>query len=114
MPNKRLGRLGLIVGAAALLAVACGGGDAVVPVPASQPTVAPTATAAPTSPADPTSDSNPGAATTAGKYTWEVSEVDGAGAKPSIAVGASGTPYIAFTSEDMPGFVKSAVLHAGT
>jgi len=43
-----------------------------------------------------------------------VSEVDGAGAKPSIAVGASGTPYIAFTSEDMPGFVKSAVLHAGT
>ena len=27
MPNKRLGRLGLIVGAAALLAVACGGGD---------------------------------------------------------------------------------------
>lgn len=43
-----------------------------------------------------------------------MSEVDGAGAKPSIAVGASGTPYIAFTSEDMPGFVKSAVLHAGT
>lgn len=113
MPNKRLGRLGLIVGAAALLAVACGGGDAVVPVPASQPTVAPTATAAPTSPADSTSDSNPGAATTAGKYTWEVSEVDGAGAKPSIAVGASRTPYIAFMSEDMPGFVKSAVLHAG-
>ena len=110
MPNKRLGRLGLIVGAAALLAVACGGGDGDDSVTASQPTVAPTATA---SPADPTSDSNPGAATTAGKYTWEVSEVDGAGAKPSIAVGASRTPYIAFMSEDMPGFVKSAVLHAG-
>jgi len=35
MPNKRLGRLGLIVGAAALLAVACGGGDGDDSVPAS-------------------------------------------------------------------------------
>ena len=109
MPNKRLGRLGLIVGAAALLAVACGGGDDDNSVTASQPTPSPAATAAPTSPADPTSDSS--TTTTAGKYTWEVSEVDGAGAKPSIAVDASGTPYIAFMSEEMPGFVKSAVLN---
>ena len=110
MPNKRFGRLGLIIGAAALLAVACGGGDD-NSVTASQPTPSPAATAAPTPAAGPTSDSRPSTETSAGKYTWEVSEVDGAGAKPSIAVDASGTPYIAFMSEDRPGFVKSAVLN---
>jgi hypothetical protein len=113
MPNKRLGGLGMIVGAVALLAVACGGGDGNNSVTASQPTPSPAATSAPPPAADPTSESKSSTDTTVGKYTWEVSEVDGAGAKPSIAVDASGTPYIAFMSEDTPGFVKSAVLNGG-
>ena len=36
--------------------------------------------------------------------------MDDNGAKPSLAVGAQGTPHIAYMLEDMPGFVKHAVL----
>ena len=110
MPKTRIGGLGLIVGAAALVAVACGGGDDDMAVTAPQSTaVPPAATAAPAAP--PAASSETAAAPTSGpaRFTWEVSEVDSAGAKPSIAVDASGTPHIAFMSEDFPGFVKAAV-----
>ncbi|MCH7736914.1 MAG: hypothetical protein IH872_05870 [Chloroflexi bacterium] len=116
MPNKRLGGLGLIIGAAAMLAVACGGGDDRSSVTASQPATTPVATAAPsaaTAPPAATSDTTSPPTTAAARYTWEVSVVDRAGAKPSIAVDASGIPHIAFMSEATPGFVKSAVLNGG-
>jgi len=116
MPNKRLGGLGVIIGAAALLAVACGGGGNDSNATAAQPTSTPAATSAPIpatatpeSVAEPTSPPATGTA----RFSWEVSEVDGTGAKPSIAVDASGTPHIAFMSEDTPGFLKSAVLNGG-
>ena len=114
MPNKRLRILGLIAGGAALLAVACGG-DSDSSVTASQPTTAPTAVpSAPTSPPASSSEAtSPPATTSTAKYAWEVSEVDDRGAKPSIAVDASGVPHIAFMSEDRPGFVKSAVPNGG-
>ena len=122
MPNKQRSFLGLAIGAAALIAVACGGGNDATAEPIAQPTSVPTPTVAPTA-APPTATVipesqavlEPTSSPTArsARYTWEISEVDGAGAKPSIAVDASGTPHIAFMSEDMPGFVKRAVLADG-
>ena len=115
MPNKRLGILGLIAGGAALLAVACGGGSD-SSVTASQPTAAPATapTAVPSAATPPPATSSEATSpptTSTAKYAWEVSEVDGKGAKPSIAVDTSGVPHIAFMSEDRPGFVKRAVLN---
>ncbi len=113
MSNKRIGGLGVIIGAVALIAVACGGGDNNSSATAAQPTSSPVATAAPSSattiPESPTETASP-PGSGAARYSWEVTEVDGMGAKPSIAVDTAGTPYIAFMSEDRPGFVKSAVL----
>ena len=112
MSNKRIGGLGLIVGAAALIAVACGGGDDDVSVTASRPATAPVATAA-SNTATPLPETTSPPATTSSRYSWVVSEVDSKGAKPSIAVDASGIPHIAFMSEANPGFLKSAVLDGG-
>ena len=115
MSNKRLGGLGIIIGAVALIAVACGGGDDNSNATTVQPTSAPLATAAPseatTQPASGSEATSP--PTAAARYSWDVSEVDSAGAKPSIAVDASGIPHIAFMSEATPGFLKSAVLNGG-
>ena len=112
MPGKRLGGIGIIIGVIALLALACGGDDTPSPT-AIQPTSSPVATTAPNA-ATATQESVTGTttppATGAERYFWEVSEVNDTGAKPSIAVDASGKPYIAFMSEDMPGFVNTAVL----
>ena len=116
MPNKRLGGLGVVIGAIALIAVACGG-SASPAATAIQPTSTPVATTAPSAPpSPPESTAEPTSPPTIGtaRYTWEVSEVDGDGAKPSIAVDASGTPHIAFMSEDRPDFVKSAILNNGS
>ena len=120
MPNKRLGGLGFIIGAVALIAVACGGGDgdssaAPLQPTSAQPTSAPPATAAPSAATTPpeTSSETTSPPTAAARYSWEVSKVDGTGAKPSIAVDASGIPHIAFMAEDTQGFLKSAVLNGG-
>lgn len=43
-------------------------------------------------------------------YSWEFTEVDSNGSKPSIAINSDGTPSIAYLLEDMPGFVKYASL----
>ena len=67
--------------------------------PTPQPTKAPDTTA-PTEPSE--SD--------AGKYVWEVSQVDEMGAKSSLALAPDGTPHVAYILEDMPGFVKHSVL----
>ncbi len=115
MPNKRLGVLGVVIGAFAILAVACGGGDSTPSTTAAQPTSSPAATAAPraaTAIPESAAETTP-PASIAARYSWEVTEVDGTGAKPSIAVDAVGTPYIAFMAEDTPGFLKSAVLTGG-
>ena len=115
MPNKRLGVLGVVIGAFAILAVACGGGDSTPSTTAAQPTSSPAATAAPraaTAIPESAAETTP-PASSAARYSWEVTEVDGTGAKPSIAVDAVGTPYIAFMAEDTPGFLKSAVLTGG-
>ena len=45
MPGKRLGGLGIIIGAIAILAVACGGGDDTPSATAVQPASSPAATA---------------------------------------------------------------------
>ncbi len=115
MANKRLGGLGIIIGAVALIAVACGGGDDNSSATTVQPTSAPLATAAPSAPTSPANSASETTSppTAVARYSWEVSEVDRAGAKPSVAVDASGTPHIAFMSEATPGFLKVAVLNGG-
>jgi len=119
MPNKRLGGLGFIIGAVALIAVACGGGDNNSSAATAQATAAPSgSTTQPDSSSGASRDTSSGASQDASsppasgaKYSWVISEVDGTGAKPSIAVDAAGIPHIAFMIEDRPGFVKSAVLN---
>ncbi|GEM_PF-245566 len=122
--------VGSVVGV--FLFVACGASatSTVIPTPTPAPTPAPapSATTAPgsepagvaTPRAVPSSDGASGAAptqdaaaqsgSTAG-YAWEVSTVDEDAAKPSLAVSADGVPHIAYLLEDMPGFVKHAVLN---
>ena len=117
MPNKRIGGLGMIIGAIGLLAVACGGGDEPPGTTTVQPTSTTIATSAPVASSATTetaAKTTTPSTTDAARYIWDVTEVDGVGAKPSIAVDGAGTPYIAYMSEEMPGFVKSAVLAGGT
>ena len=124
MVKRRLLGLALFSTVVTLIAVACGGD----PTPASSPTPPPTATSAPSTESSPqatatapsatsgagaeaaTETPTDGEAQTVARYNWEITQIDSEGAKPSLAVDASGTPHIAFMSEDMPGFVKYAVL----
>ena len=101
---------------AAFLFVACSGGsDSVAsPTPVSRNTDTPgpvaTGTARVPTPQPPQDSAEPVAG--APEYVWEISTVDANGAKPSLAVEPSGVPHIAYLLEDMPGFVKHAVLGA--
>ena len=44
-----------------------------------------------------------------GAYAWEVTVVDEAGSKPTLALAPDGMPHIAYMLEDMVGFVKHAI-----
>ena len=115
--------LGLAFLAAALVITACGGDAATATrsptsVPTDTPTQVPTASPMSTVPAagsspTPTETTSSQPSETLATHTWTISEVDSEGAKPSLDVGPYGTPHIAYMLEDMPGFVKHAVLGPG-
>ena len=96
-------------------------GTAVVvdPTPASESTpvvVEPTAVveATPAATEEPTPvEESTATATPEPKYTWGIMTVDELGSKPSLAIDSQGTPHVAYILEDMPGFVKHAVLEGG-
>jgi len=118
---KRIWTLGIGSVVGIFLFVACGASATSTLVPTPVPTPAPAATAAPgsgqTGVATPSpaaslgdAESTQASAETANGYVWQVSTVDDNGAKPSLAVDADGVPHIAYLLEDMPGFVKHAVI----
>ncbi len=121
MNVKRIWTLGIGSVVGIFLFVACGASATSTLVPTPVPTPAPAATAAPgsgqTGVATPSpaaslgdAESTQASAETANGYVWQVSTVDDNGAKPSLAVDADGVPHIAYLLEDMPGFVKHAVI----
>ena len=115
---KRNWTIGILSVVAAFIFAACGGSSASTPIPTSTSTFAatspPTPAAEPTEATEPTkalsSESAAGAPATDARFIWEVSNVDDAGAKPSLAVDPQGAPHIAYILEANPGFVKHAIL----
>ncbi len=117
MAKSRLWGVALISTVVTLIAVACGGDPTPSSPTTSESTPPLAATSGPSTQPSPegaapaaTEAPQRGGAQTVARYNWEITQVDGEGAKPSLAVDPSGTPHIAFMSEDMPGFVKYAVL----
>ena len=112
MPVKRNWTIGILSVVAAFIFAACGGSSAPTATPSSTSTFA--ATSPPTAAAEPTeapsSESAAGAPATDARFIWEFSNVDDAGAKPSLAVDPQGVPHIAYILEANPGFVKHAIL----
>ena len=91
---RRIWAIGILYISAAFLITACSGGDGATSTPLA------TRTSSPTSAPTPSST----------RYVWEITTLDDNGAKPSLAVEPQGTPHIAYMLEDMPGFVKHAML----
>ena len=101
---KRVWILGLLSIATAFVVAACTGSDTL------DPTATPTPTQDSAAIVSPTSSLEDADATSAARYSWELSTVDDNASKPSLAVDSKGTPHIAYILEDMPGFVRHAVL----
>ena len=100
---KRPWVIGLISVVGAFVVAACSGGASSTPTPTTTQTGVPTSTVEST----PTPTQEP---ITTSRYNWEVSTVDGNGSKASLVVDPQGVPHIAYMLEEMPGFVKYAVL----
>ena len=96
--------LGLLSIATAFVVAACTGSDRLDATATPTPTRESVATVSPISSSEVTSSP------TAARYSWEISIIDDNASKPSLAVDSQGTPHIAYILEDMPGFVKHAVL----